>query len=125
MTTLITRTELEEAISTNSVVLVDALPASYYDQAHLPGAINLVEGDVEALAPKLLPNKDAAIVTYCSNIACNNSQAVANRLEYSATRTSASTARASRTGTKPATRSSRPPPPDHSTVSLPRPIGHR
>jgi rhodanese-related sulfurtransferase len=81
MTTLITRTELEEAISTNSVVLVDALPASYYDQAHLPGAINLVEGDVEALAPKLLPNKDAAIVTYCSNVACNNSQAVANRLE--------------------------------------------
>jgi rhodanese-related sulfurtransferase len=81
MTTLITRTELEEAISTNSVVLVDALPASYYDQAHLPDAINLVEGDVEALAPKLLPNKDAAIVTYCSNVACNNSQAVANRLE--------------------------------------------
>jgi len=79
MTALITRSELEKSLG--DVVLVDALPASYYDKAHLPGAINLVESDVEALAPKLLPNKDAAIATYCSNGACGNSQAVANRLE--------------------------------------------
>ena len=29
----------------------------------------------------LLPDKNATIVTYCSNEACGNSQAVANRLE--------------------------------------------
>jgi rhodanese-related sulfurtransferase len=81
MTTLITRTELEQLLAVKAVTLVDALPASYYGQAHLPGAINLVESDVAALAPSLLPDKDAPIVTYCSNRACGNSQAVANRLE--------------------------------------------
>jgi rhodanese-related sulfurtransferase len=81
MTNLITRTELERLIATGDVTVVDALPASYCDQAHLPGALNLVESDVAARASSLLPNKDAAIVTYCSNEACGNSQAVANRLE--------------------------------------------
>ena len=37
--------------------------------------------DVEQQAPTLLPDKNATIVTYCSNEACGNSQAVANRLE--------------------------------------------
>ena len=81
MTALITRSELEVLLDSNEVVLVDALPASYYDQEHLPGALNLVEGEVDARAADLLPNRDAAIVTYCSNVACGNSQAVANRLE--------------------------------------------
>ena len=67
-------------VATGNVVLVDALPASYYDQLHLPAALNLVESDVDTEAPRLLP-KSATIVTYCSNKACNNSQAVANRLE--------------------------------------------
>lgn len=81
MTELITRADLEAAIGTATVVLVDALPASYYDQVHLPGAINLVESDVDTEAPRLLPNKNATIVTYCSNEACGNSQTVASRLE--------------------------------------------
>lgn len=81
MTDLITRTELEELVERQSVVLVDALPAGYYDQAHLPGAINLIGSEVSDRAPALLPNKDAAIVTYCSNEACGNSGDVANRLE--------------------------------------------
>ena len=81
MTELITRTDLEALVATGAVILVDALPASYYDQLHLPGAVNLVESDVDIEAPRLLPDKDATIVTYCSNEACGNSQAVANRLE--------------------------------------------
>ena len=81
MTVTITRTELEALIAKGEVVVVDALPAAYYDQVHLPGAINLVEADVAALAPVVLPDKSAAIVTYCSNEACGNSQAVANHLE--------------------------------------------
>jgi len=81
MTALITRAELESLLATGDVVLVDALPASYYDQLHLPTALNLVESDVDTEAPRLLPDKHATIVTYCSNEACGNSQAVANRLE--------------------------------------------
>jgi len=90
MTELITRSDLEVLVAAGSVVLIDALPASYYDQMHLPSALNLVESDVETEAPRLLPDKNAAIVTYCSNEACGNSQAVANRLErlgYTAIRT--------------------------------------
>lgn len=81
MTTQISRVELEALLDTGAVVLVDALPASYYDQQHLPGALNLVESDVAELAPTLLPDRDATIVTYCSNTACGNSKAVAKRLE--------------------------------------------
>jgi rhodanese-related sulfurtransferase len=81
MTKLITRTDLEVLIATGDVVLIDALPRSYYDQLHLPAALNLVESDVDTKAYRLLPDRNATIVTYCSNEACGNSQAVANRLE--------------------------------------------
>lgn len=81
MTAQITRDELRTAIAEGSVTVVDALPESYYTQVHLPGALNLVEADVAARAAELLPDRDAAVVIYCSNAACGNSQAVASRLE--------------------------------------------
>jgi rhodanese-related sulfurtransferase len=81
MTALITRSELQAALDAGAVTLVDALPRSYYDQQHLPGALNLVEESVATDAERLLPDKDAAIVTYCSNAACPNSQNVARTLE--------------------------------------------
>lgn len=81
MTTLISREELHAALGEGRLVLVDALPASYYAQQHLPGAVNLVEDQVVERAAALLPDTSATIVTYCSNAACGNSQAVANRLE--------------------------------------------
>jgi len=80
MTETITRDELKGLIDRGEVTVVDALPASYFDEQHLPGALNLVEDEVDARAPALLPDKAAPIVTYCSNPACGNSQAVANRL---------------------------------------------
>ncbi len=90
MTALISRDELAAGIAAGRVTVVDALPESYWAQQHLPGALNLVAQDVERLAPALLPDRDAAIVTYCSNAACPNSQAVASRLEalgYTSVRT--------------------------------------
>jgi rhodanese-related sulfurtransferase len=77
MVALISREELVAAIEEGNTVVVDALPHDYYAQQHLPGAVNLVESDVANLAAALLPEKDAAIVTYCSNASCGNSQAVA------------------------------------------------
>ncbi len=82
----ITRTELADALARGEVVLIDALPESYYAQQHLPGALNLVEAEVADRAAALLPDKSAAIVTYCSNTSCHNSTAVAvalTRLGYS------------------------------------------
>ncbi|GII05054.1 rhodanese-like domain-containing protein [Planobispora takensis] len=80
MTALIGRDELKAAIEAGTVVVVDALGGGYYAQQHLPGAIPLVESEVESRAAGLLPDKDVAIVTYCSNAACGNSEAVARRL---------------------------------------------
>jgi rhodanese-related sulfurtransferase len=81
MVTRITRPDLEVLMASGGVVVVDALPADYFAQQHLPGALNLVEPDVDELAAELLPDRDAVIVTYCSNTACGNSSAVARRLE--------------------------------------------
>lgn len=81
MTALITRDELQAEIEAGTVTVIDALPETYWAQQHLPGALNLVEDDVDAKAAALLPDKGAMIVTYCSNSSCQNSQAVATRLE--------------------------------------------
>ena len=80
MTTLITRDELRVAIDARAVTVVDALGGDYYAKQHLPGAIPLVEDDVADRAGVLLPDRAAAIVTYCSNPACPNSGRVAARL---------------------------------------------
>jgi rhodanese-related sulfurtransferase len=81
MTALITRDELKAEIAAGKVTVVDALGESYWAQQHLPGAIFLVADDVDAQASRVLPNKGAAIVTYCSNTACPNSGQVAAKLE--------------------------------------------
>ena len=69
----ITRTELQALINADAVTLVEALPAEYYAQRHLPGAINIPHTQVRELAPTLLPDKDAQIVVYCANAPCPNS----------------------------------------------------
>ena len=80
MTDLITRDELQAAIADSEVTLVDALPASYFEQLHLPGAVNLFVEEAAARAASVLTDKNAAIVTYCSNEACPNSEGVARTL---------------------------------------------
>jgi len=80
MTVLITRDELRGAIDRGEVTVVDALPAAYYDRQHLPGALNLFVDEARERAHEVLPDKDAAIVAYCSNAACPNSEGVARVL---------------------------------------------
>lgn len=80
MTSLITRDELKAQIEAGTVTVVDALGGEYYAQQHLPGALPLVRDEVDAQAATLLPDRAAAIVTYCSNPACPNSGQVAERL---------------------------------------------
>jgi rhodanese-related sulfurtransferase len=81
MTQTISREEVKAGIDAGTLTLVDALPESYYAQQHLPGALNLVADNVDTRADGLLPDKAAAIVTYCSNPACANSGQVAAKLE--------------------------------------------
>lgn len=77
--TPITRSEVQAKLEA-SATLVEALPAMYFEDAHLPGALNLPHDQVDELAPALLPDLDAEIVVYCSNAACQNSTIAARRL---------------------------------------------
>ena len=52
---------------TGSIKLVETLAPERYREAHLPGALNIPPEKIKELAPQLLPDKDAEIVTYCAN----------------------------------------------------------
>lgn len=68
MTTTISREQLKSKMDRgDSFYLVDALPEEYYRHSHLPGALNVPSAEVRELAPKLLPDKQKEIVTYCAN----------------------------------------------------------
>ena len=77
----ITREELKAKLDRgDKLVLVEALPAKYYEDSHLPGAINMPHDAVDALAPRLLPDTEAEIVVYCASGPCRNSGIAARRL---------------------------------------------
>jgi rhodanese-related sulfurtransferase len=64
----ITRDELKRKIDNEDAFsLVETLPKTTYEHAHLPGAINLPSDKIRDLAPKLLPDKNADIVVYCAS----------------------------------------------------------
>ena len=60
-------------------VLVEALGAAFYADAHLPGAINITPAQVDRLAASLVPDRAVPIVVYCSG-SCSSADAVARRL---------------------------------------------
>ena len=53
--------------SKQAITVVETLAPERFREAHIPGALNLPPERVKELAQQLLPNKDAEIVTYCSN----------------------------------------------------------
>jgi rhodanese-related sulfurtransferase len=81
MTTIITLDQLRAKLDAGeALTLVEALGPQYYEQAHLPGAINIPHTRVDELAPAALPDKNAQIVVYCSNGPCQNSGIASRRL---------------------------------------------
>jgi len=81
MTRTISRQELHSKIAARQpVVLVEALPESHYIERHLPGALNIPHDRTRELAPGLLPDKEAEIVTYCASATCRNSHIAADTL---------------------------------------------
>jgi rhodanese-related sulfurtransferase len=82
MPKLITRTELQQRLaSKRPPTIVEALPEKFYRDGHLPGALHLPHTEVAERAPRLLPDKNAAIVTYCASDTCQNSHIAAKLLE--------------------------------------------
>jgi rhodanese-related sulfurtransferase len=77
----ITRDDLKARLDRRErLILVEALPAKYFLDRHLPGAINIPHDQVDALAGALLPDKTAPVVVYCANGPCRNSGIAADRL---------------------------------------------
>ncbi len=77
--TTIDRHGVRTAIDAGAIV-VEALPPSYFDDAHLPGARNLPHDSEDATISAVLPDRDTAVVVYCSNVACQNSTLLSRRL---------------------------------------------
>ena len=59
--------ELKSKLDSKQVTVVETLASDRYEQGHIPGAVNIPPEQIRELAPQLLPNKNAEIVTYCSN----------------------------------------------------------
>jgi len=49
------------------IKVVETLAPERYREAHIPGALNIPPEKIKELAPQMLPNKNAEIITYCSN----------------------------------------------------------
>ena len=62
------------------LVLLEALPARYYDAAHLPGARHFPHDEETLRAPLVVPDRATPIVVYCANRQCRNSHVAAERL---------------------------------------------
>lgn len=81
MTPTVSRQDLNAKITAgHPVTLVEALPEKYYLKEHLPGAIHMPHDRTRELAPRLLPDKSAEIVTYCASATCRNSHVAAETL---------------------------------------------
>jgi rhodanese-related sulfurtransferase len=49
------------------VTVVETLAPERNREAHIAGALNIPPDKIKELAPQLLPNKEAEIVTYCAH----------------------------------------------------------
>ena len=68
MAATITRDELKAKLDRGEKVTpVEALAPEEFARGHIPRAVNIPMDRVKELAPKLLPDKNAQIVTYCTN----------------------------------------------------------
>ena len=76
----ISREELKELIERRAVTVAEALPEPYFEQEHLPGAVNLPHDAAAEQIEELLPDKSAPVVTYCASLSCRNSAQLAARL---------------------------------------------
>jgi rhodanese-related sulfurtransferase len=68
MESTISTKDLKEKLDhKNNVTVVETLAPERYREAHIPGAFNIPPERIKELAPRLIPNKNAEIVTYCTN----------------------------------------------------------
>jgi rhodanese-related sulfurtransferase len=76
----VSRDEVCRLLESGGVRLVEALGPMYFADAHLPGAVGVPPDLAARLAPLLLPDHDATVVTYSSDETCSNSEILARQL---------------------------------------------
>jgi rhodanese-related sulfurtransferase len=59
--------DLKTKLNSGTIKVVETLAPERYREAHIPGALNIPPERIKELAPQMLPNKDAEIITYCTN----------------------------------------------------------
>ena len=59
-------------------VLIDARTTEEYDEAHIPGALNVPEKKFNELQTTLPADKSSLLVIYCNGVKCGKSKKVAN-----------------------------------------------
>jgi len=79
--TSISREELKHAIDRGEVIPIDARSPEKFHKSHLPSALNIPVGRAAELAPQLIPDKTAAVVTYCVNFTWKLSEQLARELK--------------------------------------------
>ena len=67
MESTISTKDLKSKLDQKQVTVVETLAPERYREAHIPGALNIPPERIKELAPQLLPNRDAEIITYCTN----------------------------------------------------------
>jgi rhodanese-related sulfurtransferase len=80
MNDFISLAELERGIDAGKLVLVEALPEPHYARGHLPGAVLLPLDALGKDAARVLPERDADIVVYCTGPTCANSDTAGRAL---------------------------------------------
>lgn len=81
MPTRISREDLQDRLARiDRPVLIEALGAAFYSDAHLPDAINIPPGQIDRLVPRLLPDPNLPVVVYSSG-STSSAETVARRLE--------------------------------------------
>lgn len=59
--------DLKTKLSSGQIKVVETLSPERYREAHIPGALNIPPERIKELAPQMLPDKGAEIITYCTN----------------------------------------------------------
>jgi len=76
----ITRRDVTDRIERGDAI-VEALPGSYWEDGHLPTALNLAHDADEATILATLPDRGRPVIVYCANAECPNSGILARRLD--------------------------------------------
>ncbi len=80
MSNTITRHEVKQFTENNAdkTWVIEALPESYFEQGHLPTAINIPMDKIDHLLEQYHIDKSDRLVIYCASEACQNSSKMAN-----------------------------------------------